>query len=48
MSAIDIYADLQEVTGVTGERRIAITLNGKYLPHIEQETVKNTAVVSQK
>ena len=48
MSAIDIFVDMTEVTGVSGERRIALTLNGKYLPHIEQEAAKNTAVVSQR
>jgi cyanate lyase len=48
MSAIDIFVDMTEVTGVSGERRIALTLNGKYLPHIEQEAAKNTAAVSQR
>ena len=48
MSAIDIFVEMSEVTGVSGERRIALTLNGKYLPHIEQEATKNTAVVSQR
>lgn len=48
MSAIDIYVDLKEITGLTGERRIAITLNGKYLPHVEQMSASNTAVTSQK
>lgn len=48
MSAIDIYVDLKEVIGIMGERRIVVTLNGKYLPHVEQISASNTAVVSQK
>ena len=48
LSAIDIFVDLKEVIGLAGERRIAITLNGKYLPHIVQEADNNTALVSQR
>lgn len=43
MSAIDIFTDVQIVEGSTGEKRVCIQLNGKFLPHIEQDEEKNTA-----
>jgi hypothetical protein len=36
MSAIDLYAAVTEARGAAGERRVVLTLNGKFLPHIEQ------------
>lgn len=47
LSAIDIFVSLDTVKGILDENRIVITLNGKYLPHIEQASINNTAVVSQ-
>ncbi|KAK9809534.1 hypothetical protein WJX73_009719 [Symbiochloris irregularis] len=43
MSAIDMFATVNKVEGKTGEKRVCITLNGKFLPHIEQATENNTA-----
>jgi cyanate lyase len=43
MSAIDMFATLKVIEGKGGEKRIAITLNGKFLPHIEQRAEDNTA-----
>jgi cyanate lyase len=48
MSAIDFYVDLQIVKGVQGEDRIVLTLNGKFLPHIEQLAENNTAHQTKK
>lgn len=36
ISAIDIFVDLKVVKGKAGEDRVVVTLNGKFLPHIEQ------------
>lgn len=36
MSAIDFYLNVDKVKGAHGEDRIVITMNGKFLPHIEQ------------
>ena len=36
MSAIDMYAAVGERRGAAGERRVVLTLDGKFLPHIEQ------------
>jgi len=36
ISAIDLFMDLDVVKGKSGEDRVVITLNGKFLPHIEQ------------
>ena len=36
MSAIDFYLDVGTTIGSEGERRVIITMNGKFLPHIEQ------------
>lgn len=43
LSAIDIYVNLDVVKGVLDEDRIVITLNGKFLPHVEQLSANNTA-----
>ena len=43
MSAIDFFLTIGETTGKLGERRVVITFNGKFLPHIEQKTENNTA-----
>ena len=43
MSAIDFYMTVGETTGKTGERRVVITFNGKFLPHIQQNTDDNSA-----
>jgi len=43
VSAIDFYCDVGTTTGVHGERRVVITFNGKFLPHIEQRSEDNTA-----
>ena len=43
MSAIDFYCDVGTTTGKHGEKRVVITFNGKFLPHIEQRTEDNTA-----
>eukprot|EP00304_Pavlova_gyrans_P006030 CAMPEP_0206047552 /NCGR_PEP_ID=MMETSP1466-20131121/21466_1 /ASSEMBLY_ACC=CAM_ASM_001126 /TAXON_ID=44452 /ORGANISM="Pavlova gyrans, Strain CCMP608" /LENGTH=185 /DNA_ID=CAMNT_0053422569 /DNA_START=17 /DNA_END=571 /DNA_ORIENTATION=+ len=41
MSAIDFYLDVGTTTGKHGERRVVITMNGKFLPHIEQRAEDN-------
>lgn len=43
MSAIDFYCDVGTTTGKNGEKRVVITFNGKFLPHIEQKGGDNTA-----
>lgn len=43
MSAIDFYCDVGTTTGKHGEKRVVITFNGKFLPHIEQTAEDNTA-----
>lgn len=43
MSAIDMYATVDVIKGKTGENRLVITLNGKFLPHVEQVSEDNTA-----
>ena len=42
MSAIDFYCDVGTTTGKHGEKRVVITFNGKFLPHIEQKAQDNT------
>mmetsp|Transcript_19216 Transcript_19216/g.24868 ORF Transcript_19216/g.24868 Transcript_19216/m.24868 type:complete len:207 (+) Transcript_19216:2-622(+) len=42
MSAIDFYCDVGTTTGKHGEKRVVITFNGKFLPHIEQKIDDNT------
>ncbi|EFN52758.1 hypothetical protein CHLNCDRAFT_138362 [Chlorella variabilis] len=48
MSAIDFYVTVDRITGKQGEARVAITLNGKFLPHVEQRAEDNTAATGQK
>lgn len=43
MSAIDFYCDVGTTTGKHGEKRVVITFNGKFLPHIEQKIEDSTA-----
>jgi cyanate lyase len=43
MSAIDFYCDVGTTTGRNGEKRVVITFNGKFLPHIVQKAEDNTA-----
>eukprot|EP00984_Skeletonema_dohrnii_P014436 scaffold6062_cov100-Skeletonema_dohrnii-CCMP3373.AAC.4 len=43
MSAIDFYCDVGTTTGKHGEKRVVITFNGKFLPHIEQKMDDNSA-----
>lgn len=43
MSAIDMYAMIDVIKGKGGENRLVITLNGKFLPHVEQVSEDNTA-----
>jgi len=43
MSAIDMYSDVKIIKGVNGEDRVCVTLNGKFLPHVEQLESNNTA-----
>lgn len=44
MSAIDVFITVDKVKGKSGEDRVVLTLNGKFLPHVEQLTENNTAV----
>ena len=43
MSAIDFYLDVGTTIGKHGEKRVVITLNGKFLPFIEQASADNSA-----
>ncbi len=43
MSAIDFYMDVGTTTGKSGEKRVVITFNGKFLPFIEQTADDNGA-----
>lgn len=43
MSAIDFYLDVGTTKGKHGETRVVITMNGKFLPFIEQKAEDNTA-----
>merc|ERR1712217_574229 len=43
MSAIDFFVDVGSTTGKKGERRVVITMNGKFLPHTEHVPADNTA-----
>ncbi|CAJ1357479.1 unnamed protein product [Effrenium voratum] len=42
MSAIDFYLDVGTTVGKKGEKRVVITMNGKFLPHVEQMAADNT------
>mmetsp|Transcript_23498 Transcript_23498/g.23708 ORF Transcript_23498/g.23708 Transcript_23498/m.23708 type:complete len:217 (+) Transcript_23498:42-692(+) len=46
ISAIDIFVTLDTIKGLQGEDRVVVTLNGKFLPHIEQKSSMNTVTVS--
>ena len=48
ISAIDLYVNMDIVKGTQGEDRFVLSLNGKFLPYVEQLTENNTAVTSQK
>ena len=43
MSAIDFYCDVGTVKGDLDETRVVITLNGKFLPFVEQLSERNGA-----
>jgi cyanate lyase len=47
ISAIDMFVTLDMVKGKAGEDRFALTVNGKFLPHIEQFVENNTAATGQ-
>lgn len=47
ISAIDLYVSMDMIKGKLDEDRFSITLNGKFLPHVEQLTEKNTAAIGQ-
>lgn len=42
MSAIDMYCTVDKVKGKHGEDRVVITMNGKFLPHVEQKSADDT------
>jgi hypothetical protein len=44
MSAIDVYVSIDKHKGKQGEDRVRITLDGKFLPHIEQASPSGGAV----
>ncbi|KAJ8606543.1 hypothetical protein CTAYLR_010406 [Chrysophaeum taylorii] len=48
MSAIDFYLTVGETTGKSGERRVVVTFNGKFLPFIEQLASDNSAPAPDK
>lgn len=48
ISAIDLYVNMDFIKGKSGEDRCVISLNGKFLPHIEQTVENNTAATGQK
>ena len=48
ISAIDLYVNMDIVKGTQGEDRFVLSLNGKFLPYVEQLTENNTAVTTQK
>ena len=43
MSAIDFYMSVDKVKGVHNEDRVVITMNGKFLPHVEQLSESDTS-----
>lgn len=47
-AAIDFYVTVDRVQGKQGETRVAISFNGKFLPHIEQRADDNTAATGQR
>jgi len=42
MSAIDFFMDVGTTTGKKGEKRVVVTMNGKFLPYLEQTAADNT------
>jgi len=36
-----MYATVEKVKGSQGEDRVLVTLNGKFLPHVEQRVENN-------
>ena len=40
--------NMEVIKGTQGEDRFVLTLNGKFLPHVEQLTSNNTAATGQK
>jgi len=47
MSAIDFFLTVGTVEGKLGEKRVVITFNGKFLPHVEQKLENITAPFKQ-
>lgn len=43
MSAIDFYCSVDKIKGIDGKDRVLVTLDGKYLPHVEQKTEHSAA-----
>jgi cyanate lyase len=43
ISAIDLYTSVDVIKGVADENRVVVTINGKFLPFIEQTEANNTA-----
>ena len=43
MSAIDFYVRVEKIKGKSGEDRVLISFNGKFLPHVEQLAENDTA-----
>eukprot|EP01036_Dinobryon_divergens_P031367 gene31367-40753_t len=48
ISAIDCFVTMDLVQGSQGEDRLVLTINGKFLSHIEQLTENNTVKISKK
>ncbi len=48
ISAIDMYVTADVIKGAQGEDRFVISLNGKFLPFVEQLVANNTALSGQK
>lgn len=43
MSAIDMFFTVKVIEGKGGEKRVCLTMNGKFLGHTEQLAADNTA-----
>ena len=48
ISAIDLFVSMDMIKGKANEDRFVLTINGKFLPHIEQFVENNTAAIGQK
>eukprot|EP00873_Tetraselmis_striata_P005507 jgi/Tetstr1/425771/TSEL_001556.t1 len=48
MSAIDFYMSVDKLKGLSGEDRVVITFNGKFLPHVEQLAANDVSKLSIK